>query len=172
MQEQQDYARWSFVLAARGKANEDGRVRPHPKCLDLLGRMRKGNLQARPIKDAGGWRLTELTLELTQPDEHIDVLPRPLHYPCTRTRPCRSSPSPVCFQIMIAVRSLNRRISQFSDLPCQNSRYKDGTTWACNLAFSPLDSSLLLPFFCDGISFPDIHGIVRPFVLMCSPCGS
>jgi hypothetical protein len=54
MQEQQDYARRSFVLAAREEANEDGRVRPHPKCLDLLGRMRKGNLQTGAIKDAGG----------------------------------------------------------------------------------------------------------------------
>jgi hypothetical protein len=41
----------------------------------LLGRIRKGNLQARAIKDAGRWRLTELTVELTQPDEHIDLVP-------------------------------------------------------------------------------------------------
>src|ERR1700722_15075760 len=62
--------------------------------------MRKGNLQARAIKAARGWRLTELTLELTQPDEHINVLSRPLYHPCTRIRPCRSSPSPVCLQII------------------------------------------------------------------------
>ena len=31
----------------------------------------------------------------TQPDDHIDGLSRPLHHPCTRIRPCRSSPSPV-----------------------------------------------------------------------------
>ena len=64
MQEQQDCDRRSFVLAARGKANEGGSVRPHPNCLNLLDRMREGNLQARAIKDAGRWRLTELTLEL------------------------------------------------------------------------------------------------------------
>jgi len=29
-------------------------------------------------------------------------------------------------------------ISQFSGFPWQNSRYKDGTTWACFLAFSPV----------------------------------
>jgi hypothetical protein len=36
---------------------------------------------------------------------------------------------PVCLQIMIAVRSRNRQISQFSVLPCQNSRYKSLVGW-------------------------------------------
>jgi hypothetical protein len=42
--------------------------------IPVRGRMRKGNLRARAIKDGGRWQLTELTLELTQPDEHIDLL--------------------------------------------------------------------------------------------------
>ncbi|MGB8734096.1 MAG: cytochrome c oxidase assembly factor Coa1 family protein [Candidatus Sulfotelmatobacter sp.] len=42
--------------------------------IPVQGRMRRGNLRARAIKDDGRWRLTELTLELTQPDEHIDLL--------------------------------------------------------------------------------------------------
>jgi len=42
--------------------------------IPVQGRMRRGNLRARAIKDDGRWRLTELTLELAQPDEHIDLL--------------------------------------------------------------------------------------------------
>jgi hypothetical protein len=34
----------------------------------------KGNLQARAIKDAGGWRLTELTLELTQVKKMLPLM--------------------------------------------------------------------------------------------------
>jgi hypothetical protein len=32
------------------------------------------------------------------------------------------------FQIIVTVRSQDRQISRFSDFPCRNSRYKDGTT--------------------------------------------
>ena len=42
--------------------------------IPVRGQLRTGNLRARAIKDGGRWRLTELTLELTQPDEHIDLL--------------------------------------------------------------------------------------------------
>lgn len=42
--------------------------------IPVQGGMRRGNLRARALKDGGGWRLTELTLELTRPDEHIDLL--------------------------------------------------------------------------------------------------
>ena len=38
------------------------------------GPKRHGNLQVPAVKDTGGWRLTELTLELTGPDDHIDLL--------------------------------------------------------------------------------------------------
>jgi hypothetical protein len=42
--------------------------------IPVRGQTRRGNLRARAIKDGGQWRLTELTLELTSPDEHIDLL--------------------------------------------------------------------------------------------------
>jgi hypothetical protein len=42
--------------------------------IPVRGQIRSGNLRARAIKDDGSWRLTELTLELTSPDEHIDLL--------------------------------------------------------------------------------------------------
>jgi hypothetical protein len=42
--------------------------------IPVRGRMRRGNLRALAIKDGGRWRLTELTLELSQPDKHIDLL--------------------------------------------------------------------------------------------------
>jgi hypothetical protein len=42
--------------------------------IPVQGRMRRGNLRARATKDGGVWRMTELTLELTQPDERIDLL--------------------------------------------------------------------------------------------------
>jgi hypothetical protein len=45
--------------------------------VPVQGRNRQGNLRAQAVKDAEGWRLTELTLELTHPDESIDLL-RPL----------------------------------------------------------------------------------------------
>jgi hypothetical protein len=45
--------------------------------IPVQGRMRRGSLRARAIKGVGGWQLTELTLELIQPDEHIDLLSRP-----------------------------------------------------------------------------------------------
>jgi hypothetical protein len=42
--------------------------------IPVRGRLRSGKLRALAIKDSGHWRLTELTLELTRPDEHIDLL--------------------------------------------------------------------------------------------------
>ena len=42
--------------------------------IPVSGQIRSGNLRARAIKDVGHWRLTELTLELTSPDERIDLL--------------------------------------------------------------------------------------------------
>lgn len=42
--------------------------------IPVQGQKRRGNLWARAIKDNGRWRLRELTLELTLPDEHIDLL--------------------------------------------------------------------------------------------------
>ena len=43
----------------------------------------------------------------------------------------------------LLVRSQDRHISQFSGFPCQHSRYKDGTTWACSLAFSSVPYTAL-----------------------------
>jgi hypothetical protein len=54
---------WQFGDAGRGEI-----------LIPVQGRMRRGTLQARAIKDDGRWRLTELTLELTPPPEHIDLL--------------------------------------------------------------------------------------------------
>jgi hypothetical protein len=42
--------------------------------VPVEGPKRHGNLQILAVRDAGRWRLTELTLELTQPDDHIDLL--------------------------------------------------------------------------------------------------
>ncbi len=42
--------------------------------ISVRGRVRRGNLKALAVKDDGRWRLTELTLELTQPDERINLL--------------------------------------------------------------------------------------------------
>jgi len=42
--------------------------------IPVRGPIRSGNLKALAIKDSGRWRLTELTLELSQPDKHIDLL--------------------------------------------------------------------------------------------------
>jgi hypothetical protein len=44
--------------------------------IPLHGQMRSGNLRARAIKDGGEWRLTTLILELTSPDEKIDLMTR------------------------------------------------------------------------------------------------
>lgn len=45
--------------------------------IPVQGRTRRGNLRAIGRKDGGSWRLTELTLELTEPDERIDLLSKP-----------------------------------------------------------------------------------------------
>ncbi len=42
--------------------------------IPVRGRLGSGNLRALAIRDAGHWRLTQLTLELAQPNEHIDLL--------------------------------------------------------------------------------------------------
>jgi hypothetical protein len=42
--------------------------------IPVRGQMRKGNLRAMAIKDGERWRLTELTLELSQPDHNINLL--------------------------------------------------------------------------------------------------
>ena len=42
--------------------------------IPVRGSTRTGNLRARAVKDHGQWRLTELTLELTKPDQSIDLL--------------------------------------------------------------------------------------------------
>jgi hypothetical protein len=42
--------------------------------IPVRGQLRKGKLRVRAIKDGGSWRLTELTLELREPDEHVDLL--------------------------------------------------------------------------------------------------
>lgn len=52
--------------------------------IPVRGRIRSGNLRALAIKEDGRWRLTELTLELTEPDERIDLLrstPTAIHNP-------------------------------------------------------------------------------------------
>jgi len=50
----------------------------------VRGQIRRGNLRARAINDGGQWRLTELTLVRTMPDEHIDLWER-----------CRSETAPI-----------------------------------------------------------------------------
>jgi hypothetical protein len=42
--------------------------------IPVRGSTRAGNLCVRAIKDHGRWRLTQLTLELTKPDQSIDLL--------------------------------------------------------------------------------------------------
>jgi hypothetical protein len=42
--------------------------------IPVRGRMRRGNLRVLAVKDGGRWRLTELALELSQPDERINLL--------------------------------------------------------------------------------------------------
>lgn len=42
--------------------------------IPVHGRTRTGTLRVQAIKDGGHWRLTQLTLELTKPDESIDLL--------------------------------------------------------------------------------------------------
>lgn len=41
--------------------------------IPVKGRIRRGTLRVSATKN-GRWKLTELTLEVTQPDEHIDLL--------------------------------------------------------------------------------------------------
>jgi hypothetical protein len=42
--------------------------------VPVQGQKRQGNLRAVAVKVDGEWRLKELTLELSQPEEHIDLL--------------------------------------------------------------------------------------------------
>lgn len=42
--------------------------------IPVQGRTRNGYLGVQAVKNDGVWKLTELTLELTQPDERIDLL--------------------------------------------------------------------------------------------------
>jgi Cytochrome oxidase complex assembly protein 1 len=42
--------------------------------IPVRGSTRTGNLRVRAVKEHGRWRLTELTLELTKPDQSIDLL--------------------------------------------------------------------------------------------------
>lgn len=42
--------------------------------IPVEGSKRKGNLRTLAIKEDGHWKLTSLNLELSQPDEHIDLL--------------------------------------------------------------------------------------------------
>jgi hypothetical protein len=42
--------------------------------IPVHGQIRRGNLRARAIKEAGQWRLTVLILELKSPDEQVDLL--------------------------------------------------------------------------------------------------
>ncbi|HTS06825.1 MAG TPA: cytochrome c oxidase assembly factor Coa1 family protein [Candidatus Eisenbacteria bacterium] len=53
---------------------ELGNPRTTEMLIPVRGRMKSGNLRATAIKDGGHWRLTQLILELTRPDEHIDLL--------------------------------------------------------------------------------------------------
>ncbi len=59
--------------------SEGKEVFGNPATADLLipvqGRMRRGSLRVRAVKEGGRWRLTELKLELEQPNEQIDLLP-------------------------------------------------------------------------------------------------
>ena len=42
--------------------------------IPVRGQVRSGKLRVLAVKDDGRWRLTELTLELAQPDGHVDLL--------------------------------------------------------------------------------------------------
>jgi hypothetical protein len=42
--------------------------------IPVRGSTRTGNLRARAVKEHGRWHLTELTLQLTKPDQSIDLL--------------------------------------------------------------------------------------------------
>ena len=63
---------------AEGWFSEGKQVRSNPATAEMLipvhGQIRSGNLRARAIKRGGQWELTELTLELSSPGEHIDLL--------------------------------------------------------------------------------------------------
>lgn len=43
--------------------------------IPVHGRRGEGKLRVRAVKDGGSWKLQELTLDLTQSDDHIDLLP-------------------------------------------------------------------------------------------------
>lgn len=43
--------------------------------IPVHGSKRKGNLHVLAVKENGVWRLTELTLKLTEPEESIDLTP-------------------------------------------------------------------------------------------------
>jgi hypothetical protein len=42
--------------------------------IPVRGSTHAGNLRVQAIKDHGRWRLTQLTLEVTKPDQSIDLL--------------------------------------------------------------------------------------------------
>jgi hypothetical protein len=42
--------------------------------IPVRGSTRTGNLRVRAIKENGRWRLTQLTLELANPDKSVDLL--------------------------------------------------------------------------------------------------
>jgi hypothetical protein len=74
--------RFTDVLGApvREAWFSEGKVFGDPATAELLipvqGSKRVGSLRVAAIKGDGHWRLTKLILELAQPDERIDLLPR------------------------------------------------------------------------------------------------
>jgi hypothetical protein len=60
------FSEGSFELGDQAKAE---------MVIPVRGRTRQGNLRALAIKDGGSWRLQQLTLELTQSGDRIDLLP-------------------------------------------------------------------------------------------------
>ena len=60
------FSEGTFELGDRAKAE---------MVIPVHGRTRQGTLRALAIKDGGSWRLQELTLELTQSGDRIDLLP-------------------------------------------------------------------------------------------------
>jgi hypothetical protein len=60
------FSEGTFELGDQGKAE---------MVIPVHGRTGKGTLRALAIKDGGSWRLQELTLELTQSGDHINLLP-------------------------------------------------------------------------------------------------
>ncbi len=53
---------------------EIGRGAKAELLIPVKGSRRNGNLRVAAVKDKSSWRLRELTLEVTHPDEHIDLL--------------------------------------------------------------------------------------------------